>query len=74
MFQNKTYDELPSRVKGLLSLSDWNSRCKAFSIQNGAQWASSLANTACSEQDYYEDLLRFYRHNYRVCFKLIPGC
>ena len=66
MVQNKSYEELPPRVRGLLPLSDWNARCKAFCIQNGAQWASSLASTACGEQEYYEDLLRFYRQNYRV--------
>lgn len=66
MMQNKAYEELPPRVRGLMPLADWNARCKGFCIQNGAQWASSLASSACGEQEYYEDLLRFYRQNYRV--------
>ncbi len=66
MLQNKAYEELPQRVRSLLPLTDWHARCKAFCIQSGSQWATSQAKTACDEQEYYEDLLRFYRQHYRV--------
>ena len=39
---------------------------KEHCIQRGLPWDDSLASTSCQEQDYYEDLLRFYRYNYRV--------
>ena len=42
-------------------------RVKEHCIQRGLPWDDSLASTSCQEQDYYEDLLRFYRYNYRVC-------
>ena len=41
-------------------------RVKEHCIQRGLPWDDSLASTSCQEQDYYEDLLRFYRYNYRV--------
>ena len=41
-------------------------RVKEHCIQRGLPWDDSLANTSCQEQEYYEDLLRFYRYNYRV--------
>ncbi len=41
-------------------------RVKEHCIQRGLSWDDSLANTSCQEQEYYEDLLRYYRYNYRV--------
>ena len=41
-------------------------RVKEHCIQRGLAWDDSLASTSCQEQEYYEDLLRFYRYNYRV--------
>lgn len=41
-------------------------RVKEHCIQRGFGWADSLASTSCTETEYYEDLLRFYRYNYRV--------
>jgi len=41
-------------------------RVKEHCIQRGLAWDDSLATTSCGEQEYYEDLLRFYRYNYRV--------
>ena len=41
-------------------------RVKEHCIQRGLPWDDSLASTSCQEQEYYEDLLRFYRYNYRV--------
>ena len=58
MLQNKTYDDLPARVRSLISVADWKARCTLFCIDMGNQWAGSLASGACGEQEYYEDLLR----------------
>ena len=41
-------------------------RVKEHCIQRGLSWDDSLANTSCQEQEFYEDLLRYYRYNYRV--------
>ena len=41
-------------------------RVKEHCIQRGFSWNDSLASTSCAEAEYYEDLLRFYRYNYRV--------
>ena len=41
-------------------------RVKEHCIQRGLAWDDSLASTSCQEQEYYEDLLRFYRYNHRV--------
>jgi hypothetical protein len=46
-------------------------RVKEHCIARGFSWADSLAISACKEQEYYEDLLRFYRYNYRVSGKLV---
>ena len=58
MLQNKTYEELPVRVRSLISVADWKARCTLFCIEMGNQWAGSLACGACGEHEYYEDLLR----------------
>eukprot|EP00884_Botryococcus_braunii_P012984 jgi/Botrbrau1/21687/Bobra.43_1s0083.1 len=62
----KTYEELPPRVKTLLPLTEWKLKVKEHCVQRGFSWSDTLASTSCSEQEYYEDLLRFYRHNYRL--------
>jgi len=49
-----------------LSLTLTAYRVKEHCIQRGLPWDDSLASTSCQEQEYYEDLLRFYRYNYRV--------
>lgn len=41
-------------------------RVREFCIQRGSPWASSLAKSAGGESEYYEELLTFYRQNYRV--------
>jgi len=41
-------------------------RVKEHCIQRGLAWAGTLAASSCSEQEYYEDLLAFYRHTHRV--------
>ena len=41
-------------------------RVKEHCIQRGLTWDDSLAKASCTEQEYYEDLLRFYRYNHRV--------
>ena len=50
-------------------------RVKEHCIQRGFSWNDSLASTSCAEAEYYEDLLRFYRYNYRVCGgRCAAGC
>ena len=41
-------------------------RVKDFCIARGYSWVASVANTACAEQDYYEELMRHYRAQKRV--------
>ena len=41
-------------------------RVKDHCIQRGLSWALSLAKAASTEGEYYEDLLTYYRQNYRV--------
>ena len=41
-------------------------RVKEHCILRGLAWEGTLAATACSEQEYYEDLLAFYRQIYRA--------
>ncbi len=47
---------------------------KEHCIQRGLAWDDSLASTSCAEQEYYEDLLRFYRHNHRVRLRAWGYC
>lgn len=109
----RLYEELPPRVRTLLPLSDWKTKCvtcarccwqrtskhmrssygsdgtawaptgraaclravircadgrrvKGYCHQRGLRWGDSLAKTVCGEQEYYEDLIRFYRSSLRV--------
>lgn len=39
---------------------------KEFAISRGLSWVGSVANTACPEADYYEELVRYYRGQKRV--------
>ncbi len=41
-------------------------RVKGHCHQRGLRWSESLARTACGEQEYYEDLVRFCRSALRV--------
>jgi FAM91 N-terminus len=41
-------------------------RVKGYCHQRGLRWGDSLAKTVCGEQEYYEDLIRFYRSSLRV--------
>jgi len=54
-----------------LSLTLFAYRVKEHCIQRGLPWDDSLASTSCQEQEYYEDLLRFYRYNYRVSSSIL---
>lgn len=49
------------------------SRVKEHCIIRGFAWDDSLASTSCPEQEYYEDLLRFYRYNNRVRWLSSPA-
>ncbi|CAK0785595.1 hypothetical protein CVIRNUC_008805 [Coccomyxa viridis] len=62
----KLYEDLPPRVRTVLPVSEWKLKVKEHCIQRGLPWDDSLASTSCQEQEYYEDLLRFYRYNYRL--------
>ena len=42
-------------------------RVREYCVQRGFSWAGSAARTICAEQDYYEELVRFYRGAKRVC-------
>ncbi|KAL3158901.1 hypothetical protein ABBQ32_011616 [Trebouxia sp. C0010 RCD-2024] len=63
---SKTYEDLPPKVRTVLPVAEWKAKVKEHCIQCGFGWTESLANTSCSEPEYYEDLLRFYRYNYRL--------
>ena len=43
-------------------------RVKGYCHQRGLRWGDSLAcaGSVCGEQEYYEDLIRFYRSSLRV--------
>jgi hypothetical protein len=41
-------------------------RVKGYCHQRGLPWGDSLAKSVCGEQEYYEDLIRFYRSSLRV--------
>ncbi|KAK9917406.1 hypothetical protein WJX75_004000 [Coccomyxa subellipsoidea] len=62
----KLYEDLPPRVRSVLPVSEWKLKVKDHCIQRGLSWDDSLANTSCQEQEFYEDLLRYYRYNYRL--------
>ncbi|CAL8463740.1 g3274 [Coccomyxa elongata] len=62
----KLYEDLPPRVRSVLPVSEWKLKVKEHCIQRGLSYDDSLANTSCQEQEYYEDLLRYYRYNYRL--------
>lgn len=42
-------------------------RVKDYCIHRGLDWSTCNVRTCCSEHEYYEDLLRYYRRNTRVC-------
>eukprot|EP01025_Chloroclados_australasicus_P011217 TRINITY_DN14854_c0_g1_i2.p1 TRINITY_DN14854_c0_g1~~TRINITY_DN14854_c0_g1_i2.p1 ORF type:complete len:196 (-),score=4.03 TRINITY_DN14854_c0_g1_i2:108-695(-) len=62
----KNYEELTTRQKNMISHVDWKNRVKNYCIQKGFAWNDSLASTACHENDYYEELLKFYKEQLRV--------
>lgn len=41
-------------------------RVKEHCIQRGYSWGDCLAKAASAEGEYYEDLLDYYKQNYRV--------
>lgn len=61
----RLYDELPPRVRQLLTVAEWKTKVKTFYHQKGSRW-ERLAVTACGEQEYYEDLIRYFRQSMRV--------
>lgn len=57
----KPYDDLPARYKEAISPYEWRIRVKEHCIQKGLPWATSLACTVASQQEYYEELVRQYK-------------
>ena len=48
---------------------------KHYCIQHGYAWADSIAHTSGGEQEYYEELLEYYKKNERVsCVLRSSGC
>ena len=49
-------------------------RVKDFCIARGYSWSASVAQTACGEQEYYDELTRHYRLQKRVsgCLLHLP--
>lgn len=62
----RRYDELPARLKLTTSEEDWRRKVRGFCMERGQPWASSLAATVCSEHEYYDDLLKFFRAQKRL--------
>ncbi|GFR50721.1 hypothetical protein Agub_g12978, partial [Astrephomene gubernaculifera] len=57
----RVYDDLPPRIRSLISPNEWRTRVKEHCIQRGLPWATSLACTVMGQQEYYEDLLKSYK-------------
>lgn len=43
-------------------------------MQRGFKWGEGLSSTSCGEHEYYEELLRFFRHSMRVSIPLSELC
>ncbi|EFJ51519.1 hypothetical protein VOLCADRAFT_103430 [Volvox carteri f. nagariensis] len=63
----RVYDDLPPRIKNLITPSEWKTRVKEHCIQRGLPWATSLACTVMGQQEYCDELLRCYKTWMRVC-------
>ncbi|CAD7697174.1 unnamed protein product [Ostreobium quekettii] len=59
----RTYEQLPARVRSALPIGEWKARVKDHCIQHGYAWGESPASTSCGEQEYYEDLLAYYKQH-----------
>ncbi|KAK9836344.1 hypothetical protein WJX81_007135 [Elliptochloris bilobata] len=66
ILNGKQYEDLPARVRQVFPVGEYRQKVKEHCIQRGLAWEGTLAATACSEQEYYEDLLAFYRQTYRL--------
>ncbi|WIA36338.1 hypothetical protein OEZ86_007659 [Tetradesmus obliquus] len=62
----RPYDDLPEPVRQRVTQNEWRGRVRELCIQRGEAWGGSLARSACSEQDYYEQLLATYQAWARV--------
>lgn len=49
-----------------MSSNDWKSKVKETCILKGYGWSSSVVSTVCSEQEYYDDLVKAYRNWMRL--------
>lgn len=52
----------------------WFTRVKDYCIQHGYEWGDSAASTSCGEQEYYEDLLLYYKQHERVSYATSHKC
>ncbi|GLI62242.1 hypothetical protein VaNZ11_004837 [Volvox africanus] len=57
----RVYDDLPPRIKNMITPNEWKTRVKEHCIQRGLPWATSLACTVMGQQEYYDELLRCYK-------------
>jgi len=62
----KNYEELPPRVRSILTVGEWKSRVKDYCLVRGMGWGESQASQVSAEMEYYEDLLRFSKQTYRL--------
>ncbi|PSC69009.1 puromycin-sensitive aminopeptidase isoform X1 [Micractinium conductrix] len=62
----KRYQELPDRFRATVPEDEWRRRVKDFCIARGYSWSASVAQTACGEQEYYDELTRHYRLQKRL--------
>lgn len=65
-FAGVSQSECTHQDAGLRRARPRHGRVKEHCILRGLAWEGTLAATACSEQEYYEDLLAFYRQIYRA--------
>lgn len=63
---NKTYDELPARLKLAINEDEWGKKVRSYCIHRGMPWSTSPASTICTEHEYYEALLSFYHSRKRI--------
>jgi len=60
------YQELPTRLKLVISEDEWTKRVKEYCVHRGMSWETSPARTVCDERSYYETLLSEFRMLNRI--------
>eukprot|EP00191_Tetraselmis_sp_GSL018_P022956 CAMPEP_0177627496 /NCGR_PEP_ID=MMETSP0419_2-20121207/31236_1 /TAXON_ID=582737 /ORGANISM="Tetraselmis sp., Strain GSL018" /LENGTH=791 /DNA_ID=CAMNT_0019128657 /DNA_START=65 /DNA_END=2441 /DNA_ORIENTATION=+ len=64
----KNYEDLPPRVRSLVSVGEWKARVREYCISRELGWGESQASQVCAEMDYYEALVR----HAKGCSRLFP--